>query len=100
MGFPAPYQGDFERKCVCLKYLSNSRYLSIIIGMVNWKVVLVVIIIAALAVSIGMWFGYRYVSEQEDITPEGWRNPADAADESLVLAASSVKVLQGQCCLL
>lgn len=62
--------------------------------MVSWKVVLAVVIIAALAMAIGMWFGYRYVSEQEDITPEGWRKSSNTADESLVLAASCVKVLQ------
>ena len=31
--------------------------------MVNWKVVLVVIVIVILAMAVGMWFGYRYVSE-------------------------------------
>ncbi|MYC77280.1 hypothetical protein F4X10_16075 [Candidatus Poribacteria bacterium] len=41
--------------------------------MVSWKIALVVIIIAVLVMAIGMWFGYRYVSEQDDISPEGWR---------------------------
>jgi hypothetical protein len=52
--------------------------------MVSWKVVLAVIIIAALAIAIGMWFGYRYVAEQEDISPEGRREPSNTAN-SLVL---------------
>ena len=65
--------------------------------MVSWKVVLVVVIIAALAMAIGMWFGYRYVSEQEDITPEGWRKPSNTADESLVLVTVRMAGLQGQC---
>ena len=45
--------------------------------MVNWKVVLVVIVIAILAMAVGMWFGYRYVSEQEDISPGGHYEPSD-----------------------
>lgn len=45
--------------------------------MVTWKVVLIVIIVAILVIAIGMWFGYQYVSEQEDISPEGWRKPSD-----------------------
>lgn len=44
--------------------------------MVNWKVALAVFVIAVLLVAIGMWFGYRYVSEQDDISPAGWREPA------------------------
>ena len=48
--------------------------------MVSWKVVLVVVIIAALAIAIGMWFGYRYASEQEDISPEGWREPSNTVN--------------------
>ena len=39
--------------------------------MVNWKIALTVIVIAILAVAIGMWFGYQYVSEQDDTSPEG-----------------------------
>lgn len=35
--------------------------------MVTWKVVLVVIAIAILLMAIGMWLGYRYISEQDDI---------------------------------
>ena len=45
--------------------------------MVSWKVVLVVIIIAILVMAIGMWLGYRYASEQEDIPPEGYYEPPD-----------------------
>ena len=47
--------------------------------MVSWKVVLVVIIFAILVMAIGMWFGYRYTSEQEDIPPEGHHEPSDTA---------------------
>ena len=49
------------------------------INMVSWKVVLVVIIVALLAMATGMWFGYRYASEQEDIPPEGHYAPSDTA---------------------
>lgn len=35
--------------------------------MVNWKVVLIVLVIAILLMAIGMWLGYRYISEQDDI---------------------------------
>ena len=45
--------------------------------MVSWKVVLVVIIFAILVMAIGIWFGYRYASEQEDIPPEGYYEPSD-----------------------
>ncbi len=45
--------------------------------MVNWKVVLVVIVVAILAMAVGMWFGYRYVSEQEDISPGRHHDPSD-----------------------
>ena len=45
--------------------------------MVNWKVVLVVIVVVTLVMAVGMWFGYQYVSEQEDIAPEGHREPPD-----------------------
>ncbi len=47
------------------------------ISMVNWKVALVVVIIAVLVMMVGMWFGYRYVSEQDDISPEGWRKDSN-----------------------
>ena len=66
-------------------------------GMVSWKVVLVVIIVAALAIAIGMWFGYQYASEQEDISPEGWREPSNTVNASLsgslVFAPVPVEVL-------
>jgi hypothetical protein len=45
--------------------------------MVSWKIALVVIVIAILAVAIGMWFGYQYVSEQNDLPPAGWREPSE-----------------------
>ena len=35
--------------------------------MLTWKVVLVVIAIALFLMAIGMWLGYRYISEQDDI---------------------------------
>ena len=56
--------------------------------MVTWKVVLVVIIVAILVMTIGVWFGYQYVSEQEDISPEGWHEPSDSVSprHSLPLA--------------
>lgn len=67
--------------------------------MVSWKVVLVVIIAAILVMAVGMWFGYRYTSEQEDIPPEGRLEPSDTAlphhSLSLVLASVPVDVLLG-----
>lgn len=60
--------------------------------MVNWKIALIVIVIAVLVVAIGMWFGYQYVSEQDDIFPEGWREPSNImdspSDKPLVLTSS------------
>ncbi len=47
------------------------------VNMVTWKVVLVAIVIAAIAIAVGMWFGYQYVSEKEDISAEGWHVPSD-----------------------
>ncbi len=47
--------------------------------MVTWKVVLVVIIVAILIMAIGMWYGYRYASEQEDIPVEGHYPPSEPA---------------------
>ena len=64
--------------------------------MVNWKVVLVVVIIAALAIAIGMWFGYRYASEHEDILPDGWREPSNRVNATPVLAPVLAEVLHGQ----
>ena len=64
--------------------------------MVNWKVALVVVIIVALVIVIGMWFGYRYVSEHDDISPEGWRERSNRTDsranEPLVHLSSWTKV--------
>lgn len=64
--------------------------------MVSWKVALVVVIIVASVIVMGMWFGYRYVSEHDDISPEGWRersNRTDSrVDEPLVLLSSWAKV--------
>ena len=53
--------------------------------MVNWKVALVVVIIVALVMAIGMWFGYRYVSEQDDISPDGWRERTDTIELAYIL---------------
>lgn len=65
--------------------------------MVNWKVVLAVIIIAALAIAIGMWFGYRYVSEQDDISPDGQHEPSNTIDSLFVLAPVHAAASQRQC---
>lgn len=46
--------------------------------MVSWKIALVVIAIAILVVAIGMWFGYQYVLEQDEPSPEGSREPPEA----------------------
>ena len=58
--------------------------------MVNWKVALVVVIIVALVMVIGMWLGYRYVSEHDDLSPEGWREDSNTTglhrNELFVLA--------------
>ena len=54
--------------------------------MVSWKVALVVVIIAVLVMAVGMWFGYRYVSEQDDISPDGQREPSNTIDSLFVLA--------------
>lgn len=45
--------------------------------MVSWKIALVVIVIAILAVAVGMWFGYQYVLEQDEPSPEGSREPPE-----------------------
>lgn len=45
--------------------------------MVSWKIALVVIAIAILVVAIGMWFGYQYVLEQDEPSPEGSREPPE-----------------------
>ncbi|RKU22406.1 hypothetical protein C6500_04390 [Candidatus Poribacteria bacterium] len=72
--------------------------------MVNWKVALFVVIIAVLVMAVGMWFGYRYVSEQDDISPEGWRERSNRAgsrfDEPLAYLPARAGVSQEQfyCC--
>ena len=48
--------------------------------MVNWKIALVVVIVVVLVMAVGMWLGYRYVSEQNDISPEGWRERSHTTD--------------------
>ena len=67
---------------ICVYYCLDPERIS----MVNWKVVLVVVIIAVLVMAIGMWFGYRYASEQEDIPPEGHYAPTDTAPQSTIHA--------------
>lgn len=66
--------------------------------MVSWKIALVVVIIAVLVMAIGMWFGYQYVSEQDDISPEGWRKDANTTDSHLgelcMLAPALVRISQ------
>jgi hypothetical protein len=66
--------------------------------MVSWKIALVVVIIVALVMAIGMWFGYRCVSEQDDISPEGWRERSNTTDLHLdklfVLAPALASVSQ------
>ena len=68
--------------------------------MVNWKIALIGIVIAIFAVAIGMWFGYQYVSEQDDISPEGRREPSNIvdspSDEPLVLTLSLAGISQRQ----
>ena len=66
------------------------------INMVSWRVVLAVIIVAILVIAIGMWFGYRYTSEQEDIPSEGYHEPSDTAlprhNPPLVLASVPAEI--------
>ena len=68
--------------------------------MVSWKVALIVGIIVALVMAIGVWFGYRYVSEHDDLSPEGWwerSNTKDSrVDELFVYLSSRVSVSPGQ----
>ena len=68
--------------------------------MVSWKIALVVVIIVALVMALGIWFGYQYVSEQDDISPEGWRERSNRAnsrlDEPLVYLPSRAGVSQKQ----
>ncbi len=37
--------------------------------MATWKAILVVIVVGILLIAIGAWFGYRYISEQDEIRP-------------------------------
>lgn len=64
--------------------------------MVSWKIAFVVIIIVALVMAIGIWFGYRYASEQDDISPEGWLVPSNTTD-SLVLIPTCTPILRKSC---
>ncbi len=45
--------------------------------MVTWKVVLVVIGVGILLMLIGMWLGYRYISEQDEIRPRAQQEPSN-----------------------
>ena len=53
--------------------------------MVSWKVALIVVIIVALVMVIGVWLGYRYVSEHDDISPDGWRERSNTTGTHLHL---------------
>ena len=64
--------------------------------MVNWKIAFVVIIIVALVIAIGMWFGYQYASEQDDISSEGWLVPSNTTD-SLVLIPTCTLISRKSC---
>lgn len=74
------------------------------ISMVNWKVALFVVIIVVLVMAVGMWFGYQYVSEQDDISPEGWRKDSNTTgwhiDELYVFMPILASVTQEWCSLL
>lgn len=62
--------------------------------MVNWKIALVVIIIAALVIAIGVWLGYRYGSEQDDMEglPHQRSNTSEPGfDRRFVLSQSFVE---------
>ncbi|MCE2401871.1 hypothetical protein J4G08_13415 [Candidatus Poribacteria bacterium] len=50
--------------------------------MVTWKVVLVVIGIGILLIAIGMWLGYRYISEQDEILPNAQHKPSNMEPHS------------------
>ena len=73
------------------------------VNMVSWKVALAVIVLAVLLMAIGVWFGYRYVSEQDDISPAGWREPANtvfpSGDKPLVVLAAQRENAAGQYCI-
>ena len=59
--------------------------------MVSWKIALVVIVIVVLVVAIGMWFGYQYVIEQDDFSPEGRRDLREISTLSGVALTSCEK---------
>ena len=67
--------------------------------MVTWKVVLVVIVVAVLAMAVGMWLGYQYVSEKEDISPGAGHVPSDLTvpghDQPLAFSPVLASVLIG-----
>ena len=68
--------------------------------MVSWKIALVVVMIVVLVMAIGVWFGYRYVSEHDGLSPEGWRERSNRMDSrvdgTLVHLSSRAKVSQEQ----
>ena len=68
--------------------------------MVSWKVAFVIVIVVVLVTAIGMWFGYRYVSEQADLSPEGWRERSNrkdsCVDEPLVHLSDRAEISQEQ----
>lgn len=60
--------------------------------MVTWKVVLIVIAIGILLMAIGMWLGYRYISEQDEIRPMAQLVP-DTTELTFVLIQSPSEIL-------
>ena len=60
--------------------------------MVTWKVVLIVIAIGILLMAIGMWLGYRYISEQDEIRPMAQLVP-DNTELTFVLIQSPSEIL-------
>lgn len=53
--------------------------------METWKAVLVVIAIGVLLMLIGMWFGYRYISEQDEIRPKTGHEPHNTETPFLLI---------------
>ncbi len=56
--------------------------------MVNWKIALIVVIIAGLAMLIGVWFGYRYVTEQSGYAPAEQQERPARRDATLSIEAA------------
>ena len=56
--------------------------------MVNWKIALIVVIIAGLAMLIGVWFGYRYVTEQSGYAPAEQQERPGRRDTTLSIESA------------